>query len=414
VTVTVRTNAAQGTDVLIRDLGIVVPAGGSPTLDFDTHEEVSSLSTSEDLRTLSTDDAFGAGSSTIILALDAVDVDQSGVESFLANLDIDSTGGEFGVLQRDDSGVAPEPGPTGPTGPTGDGGPTGDSGSTGDLGPTGPTGDGITGPIGPTGASGDTGVTGPTGVGPTGASGDTGPTGDVGATGPQGNVGATGPTGDAITGETGPTGDQGIQGVTGPTGDQGIQGVTGPTGDQGVTGPTGATSTITGPTGPTGETGETGDAITGPTGPQGDTGTAGGPTGPTGDTGPSGVTGPVTPVTPVTSSATFNTSSATDVLVTGATITPGAGTYLVWYTGTAAHNKNGQQAVVSIYANGVQAADSERRAGGQANNQGPFCSVAEVTVAAGQAIEGRIRSSGGGGGPTASVFGFGLHLLRIS
>jgi hypothetical protein len=228
-TVSIRTNASQGTDVLVGDLGFTVPSGGSPTVDFSTHEQLERINASEDLRALATDDAFGAGSSTLIIAIDGSDVDQPDVDAALANLSIDPTGGGFGVLQRDETGIAPEPGPTGPTGDSGDTGPTGvgDTGPTGDLGPTGPQG--AVGATGPTGDSGETGagVTGDTGPqGPTGPAngitGETGPTGDTG-------IGATGDTGPAITGETGP------EGPTGPTGDTG----TGPTGTTGPSGPTG-------------------------------------------------------------------------------------------------------------------------------------------------------------------------------
>lgn len=109
------------------------------------------------------------------------------------------------------TGIAPDPGPTGPTGATGG---TGDTGATGDTG--------VTGTTGATGATGATGETGP--IGPTGTTGPIGATGEVGA-----------------TGNTGATGDNGTTGATGATGATGTTGVTGATGDTGPTGPTGAT-----------------------------------------------------------------------------------------------------------------------------------------------------------------------------
>lgn len=194
MTVTIRTNASQATDVLVRDLGFTVPSGGG-SVSFSGQDELDWISNSDSIRILSTDDAFGAGSSTLILSENGTDVSQEDVDAFLANLTINPTGGGFGVVQRDETGYFS--GPTGPAGQTGE---------TGPLGPTGPTGGGFTGPTGPTGSDGITGS-----VGPTGPTGDQGSTG-VAFTGPQG---PTGPTGDSGTGPTGPTGTTGPAGPTG-------------------------------------------------------------------------------------------------------------------------------------------------------------------------------------------------------
>lgn len=99
----------------------------------------------------------------------------------------------------------------------------------------------------------------------------------------------------------------------------------------------------------------------------------------------------------------ISTSSLTDVLVTGLTVTPGAGTYFVSWSMTAAHNKAGQTVFGSLYAAGSQVSGTEREVGGQAGNKGNTGSSAVITVSAGQAIEARWRvssNSGGGQGDT--------------
>jgi hypothetical protein len=156
-TLVITTNASAA-ETLVRDMGFLVPAAGAASVTITTQSEIDLASISDDLRAFATDDAFGPGSSTLILNDGTSDIDQEDVEAFLDNLSIDATGGGFGVLQRDATGVPPVPGPTGPSG---------DTGPDGDAGPTGPSGDsgvaGDTGPIGPTGATGDSGATGATG-----------------------------------------------------------------------------------------------------------------------------------------------------------------------------------------------------------------------------------------------------------
>jgi len=82
VTIVVKTNAGQGTDVLIRDLGFLVPASGG-SVTFTDIGSISAIRSSRNLRTLATDDAFGAGSSTIILNDGTNDIDQNLIDSFL-------------------------------------------------------------------------------------------------------------------------------------------------------------------------------------------------------------------------------------------------------------------------------------------------------------------------------------------
>ena len=113
-----------------------------------------------------------------------------------------------------------------------------------------------------------------------------------------------------------------------------------------------------------------------------------------------------------TATADSTTGSGVDVLMAGMSITPGAGTYLAIFTGSLDHGTNNASIEVSIYANAVQDADSERRftRGTVAGNvTAGFPSVAIVTVAGGQSIEGRWRTSGG----TATVHERSLILGRL-
>jgi len=85
--ITLRTNASQATDVIVGDLGIVIPnSGGSETLDglFD----LDSIRLSRNVRTLATDDAHGAGSSTIIVNDGSVDIDQDEVLEYLNTFNV--------------------------------------------------------------------------------------------------------------------------------------------------------------------------------------------------------------------------------------------------------------------------------------------------------------------------------------
>lgn len=82
-TIVIKTNASQATDVLIRDLGFVIAAsGGSET--FTDAKSIYNISRSLNLRTLATDNAHGANSSTLILNDGTNDISQSLIDQFLA------------------------------------------------------------------------------------------------------------------------------------------------------------------------------------------------------------------------------------------------------------------------------------------------------------------------------------------
>lgn len=105
--------------------------------------------------------------------------------------------------------------------------------------------------------------------------------------------------------------------------------------------------------------------------------------------------GPSLPAaTKVGSSVNTTTTSIVDALVDSMTITPAAGTYLVWFAGSTENDSYPRDNYMSIYSGGVQAADSEVHASWyRANIPSPFCCIAKVTVNGAEAIEGRWRVS---------------------
>jgi hypothetical protein len=109
---------------------------------------------------------------------------------------------------------------------------------------------------------------------------------------------------------------------------------------------------------------------------------------------------------------TITTTSTTDVLATNCSITPGAGTYLVWFSCSVASSANSKFVYTSIYANNGKSANSEQS--GNPKNSGDLhshCCVALVTVAAAQAIEGRWRVQTGS---TGSMYTRNLTILRVA
>ncbi|MHA2062820.1 MAG: hypothetical protein ACXABY_00325 [Candidatus Thorarchaeota archaeon] len=96
----IKTNASQGTNVLIEDMGIYIPAsGGSVTLNDD--DEIQLARESSDLRYLCKDDAHGEGSHTLILNDGVDDVLETDVEAFLDSVGHDA--GLTGVIKADGS-----------------------------------------------------------------------------------------------------------------------------------------------------------------------------------------------------------------------------------------------------------------------------------------------------------------------
>jgi hypothetical protein len=107
---------------------------------------------------------------------------------------------------------------------------------------------------------------------------------------------------------------------------------------------------------------------------------------------PQGAPGPYSNVAEANGDIT--TTSTTYVLATGMTITPPAGTYMVWFSSSLGSDTNNAQMWASIYSGGTQVSGSERelmRGAAQGNVSIGFCCVARVTVNGSQAIEGRWR-----------------------
>lgn len=98
----------------------------------------------------------------------------------------------------------------------------------------------------------------------------------------------------------------------------------------------------------------------------------------------------------VSAIAQDSTTSSTDVLMDSMTFTPGEGTYLIWFNGSLEASASNKIITVSVYANGIQNLGSVRNvdvtAGNTEMNTG---TLAQVTVAAAQAIEVKWRISSG-------------------
>ena len=112
----------------------------------------------------------------------------------------------------------------------------------------------------------------------------------------------------------------------------------------------------------------------------------------------------------VTATATFTTTSATDVLLTTMSVSPTAGTYGVWFT--AAWNVSNANAVArfTVYNNGVAVTDSLRDidspGGGAA---AAFATQTAIQITAGNAVDVRARTTSG----TLTVTNRNLLLIRL-
>lgn len=113
--------------------------------------------------------------------------------------------------------------------------------------------------------------------------------------------------------------------------------------------------------------------------------------------------------------ANATTTSGTDALITGMTITPAAGNYIVWFSSSVISNNAGAIITVSLYINGVQKADSVRTLapfdGGALSALTARCGVSIqglATVNGSQTIEVRWNTSGG----TATCGPRNLLILR--
>lgn len=113
----------------------------------------------------------------------------------------------------------------------------------------------------------------------------------------------------------------------------------------------------------------------------------------------------------VNASGDITTTSLTDVVATGMTITPTAGTYIVLFSSDMKNSSNNRTMNYSIYVNGVQVANSQRINSVNNNidrNVAHTSSV--VTVNGSEAIDIRWRTSGN----TATMGNRILTLLKVS
>jgi hypothetical protein len=102
-TLIIKSNAAQGTDVTIADVGVIIPnSGGTET--FIENDELYELQASQDLRDYLQDDVHGASSSTLILNDGTSDIAQSDIDNFLDSLVLPEGDADFGVIKNNAAG----------------------------------------------------------------------------------------------------------------------------------------------------------------------------------------------------------------------------------------------------------------------------------------------------------------------
>jgi hypothetical protein len=112
----------------------------------------------------------------------------------------------------------------------------------------------------------------------------------------------------------------------------------------------------------------------------------------------------------LTSATPFATTSSTDVLITGMSITPQAGTYAIWYSSTNANTTNNSKNNVTLYKGGSSITDSNRTFQTGSSNMTFQLNTLTVTSCNGsQAIDVRVKTSTG----TFTVDGRSLLLIRL-
>lgn len=124
----------------------------------------------------------------------------------------------------------------------------------------------------------------------------------------------------------------------------------------------------------------------------------------------------------VSATGSTSTTSGSDVLMNNMTITPAAGTYMVWFSTTLQSNSSDSNIYISIYAAGTQKADSQRQAQPRVDASGGLggdgtldinmiaATNGIVTVNGSQAIEIRWRRDSG----TATALQRTLNILKLS
>lgn len=112
----------------------------------------------------------------------------------------------------------------------------------------------------------------------------------------------------------------------------------------------------------------------------------------------------------LTAMSNFVTSSATDVAITGFTVTPGPGTWAVWYSSDIIIGANNRIAFCSIYKNSTQLGDSERTQQGVGSNfQTDQQTLTVTTTNSTDTISIRVRVNAG----NLTIEGRSLLLIRL-
>lgn len=110
------------------------------------------------------------------------------------------------------------------------------------------------------------------------------------------------------------------------------------------------------------------------------------------------------------SSTAFNTTSSTDVLITGASLTPQAGTYAVWFNSTNSNTQNNSLNTITLYKAGSPITDSPRSfQTGSSNMTFLIAGQTIINVDGSQLVEAYAKTTTG----TFTVNGRSLLLIRL-
>lgn len=112
----------------------------------------------------------------------------------------------------------------------------------------------------------------------------------------------------------------------------------------------------------------------------------------------------------LTSSTSFATTSTTNVVITGFTLTPQAGTYGCWYNAHSFLTTTPKTHWWSFFKNGTKVADSEREQDTAHSNQGMVDTTMSVLSFSGsETIDVRVRTKNG----TLTIYDRSMILIRL-
>lgn len=110
------------------------------------------------------------------------------------------------------------------------------------------------------------------------------------------------------------------------------------------------------------------------------------------------------------SSTAFNTTSTTDVLITGASLTPQAGTYAVWFNSTNSNTTNNSVNTITLYKAGSAITDSPRTfQTGSSNMTFLIATQTIINVNGSELVEAYAKTTTG----TFTINGRSLLLIRL-